>query len=231
MLENENKWWVKPLSDYISKNVDSEIKEYIHWEEHELEDLDFDYIKDVLLNTSYFDITFDYDEDALDYLKENDSSFSDSLRLFKERYISIDSISPVILADLHATEAHTEDFYEYADIINDFLNILTNNTDKLLKISFDFDGVLDREDMQELCKSYIKDGADVYITTQRMLSDAWNQDVFAMAFLLGIPKENVRIIGTDSKHTHLEGFNLHFDDNEMEISDINLHTTCLGILI
>lgn len=231
MLENENKWWIKPVSDYISKNVDSEIKEYIHWEKHELEDLDFDYIKDVLLDTSYFEISFDYDEDALDYLKENDSSFSDSLMLFKERYISIDSISPVILADLHATEAHTEDFYEYADIINDFLNILTNNTDELLKISFDFDETLSREDMQELCKSYIEGGADVYITTQRMPSDAWNQDVFAMAYVLGIPAENVRIIGTDSKHTHLNDFDLHFDDNEMEISDINLHTNCLGILI
>lgn len=100
-----------------------------------------------------------------------------------------------------------------------------------LKISFDFDETLDKPIIQNLCKKFIKNKNDVYITSNRRQSDAWNQDVFATAYLLGIPKENIRIIGSNAKSLYLKDFDIHFDDNKIDINDINNNTFCIGILI
>lgn len=99
------------------------------------------------------------------------------------------------------------------------------------KISFDFDETLDRVEVQTMAKCLIDAGHDVYITSQRVIDDNWNQDIYNLAKKLNIKKENVRIIGYASKYTYLKDFQIHFDDNKLEIEEINKKTNCIGILI
>lgn len=100
-----------------------------------------------------------------------------------------------------------------------------------MKISFDFDETLDRETMQKLAVKFIKDGHDVYITSQRPNNTIWNRDIYAVADKIGIPVDRIRLIEYDSKYTYLVDFDIHFDDNSMEIGEINENTNCIGILI
>ena len=76
------------------------------------------------------------------------------------------------------------------------------------KVSFDFDGVLDREDIQALASWCIKQGHEVYILTARFADEdpmavswrrTWNDDLKAIAAKLGIPKERWLFTGMGDK--------------------------------
>ncbi len=112
-----------------------------------------------------------------------------------------------------------------------------------MKISFDFDSTLTREDIQEIADDFINRGHDVHITTSRHSKSRYklvgggeipfpNKDLFGIAENLGIPKENTPFTEMQDKVDFLDGFDMHFDDDEYEIDLITRSKIkCLGILI
>lgn len=105
-----------------------------------------------------------------------------------------------------------------------------------MKVSFDFDSTLTTEPMQKLCKLYLLKGLDVYITTSRFEyageSTLYkNADLYKLAEELGIKFENIRFTNMQQKYLFLEGFDIHYDDDDLEIDEINRQTDCIGICI
>lgn len=105
-----------------------------------------------------------------------------------------------------------------------------------MKISFDFDSTLSRPDIQEVAKRFIDFGDDVHITTTRRdkidFIEIENSEVFEVAEKLGIPKENIHFTNMQDKEPFLNGFDMHFDDDEYEIDLITRSKNkCLGVLI
>lgn len=90
-----------------------------------------------------------------------------------------------------------------------------------MKISFDFDFTLSEPHVQILAEKLIKTGAEVWITTCRMDNkygfEEWNLDLHSIARRLGIPENRIQITNGEDKWKYLKGFDLHFDDDIVEI--------------
>ena len=87
-----------------------------------------------------------------------------------------------------------------------------------MKISFDFDGTLTNEEVQDYAKSLINLGHDVWIVTKRF-EDSDNYDLFDLAGYVGIKKENVAFTNGVWKCVYFkehEDFELHLDDDWKE---------------
>lgn len=144
------------------------------------------------------------------------------------------------------------------DLNNNFLHfyniIVTMN--KKLKISFDFDGCLDRKVVQDFARSLILDGHDVWIVTTRLDDDTTimnakelnpdltdgdleifkdtNESVFKVAKEIGIPKDKIIFTNHTWKHEFLEknpGFHFHFDDVWKEHKLIQKHTKTIPLSV
>jgi len=112
-----------------------------------------------------------------------------------------------------------------------------------MKVSFDFDGTLEREDVQEYAKTLIKLGVEVWVVTTRYDSNhqhkwlkaypeaLWakitsitngdpNAQLWAVVDKLGIPRYHVRFTCMEYKYKYLDGtkFIWHLDDNPEEFS-------------
>ena len=101
-----------------------------------------------------------------------------------------------------------------------------------MKISFDFDHTLSTPTMQKLAKLFKSKGHDTYLTTSRFkLSPFYsNERVYNIAESVGIPKENIRFTNGKDKYNFLREFDIHFDDDIIQIELINDLTECVGIL-
>jgi len=104
-----------------------------------------------------------------------------------------------------------------------------------MKVSFDFDSTLSEEEMQELAIKFIESGAEVFITTSR--TDAYeglrfsNTDLFEVSDKIGIKRENIKFTRHEDKHTFVKNYDIHFDDDEVEIDNINRFPgKCIGLL-
>ena len=112
-----------------------------------------------------------------------------------------------------------------------------------MKVSFDFDSCLSTKRMQVVASVFIKTGHDVYVTTSRFPSSPeiitkwpWierqNLQLFEITDELGIPGENIRFTAMTDKWKVLHGFDIHFDDDELEIEMIKENLPeCEGIWI
>jgi hypothetical protein len=104
-----------------------------------------------------------------------------------------------------------------------------------MKVSFDYDGTLSTEQGQQRARSHVDRGDDVYVTTSRPKNPEhglWNNnDVYEDAKKVGIPEEKVRFTELEDKWKYLEDFDLHFDNDSMEVILINANTECIGVLI
>jgi hypothetical protein len=92
-----------------------------------------------------------------------------------------------------------------------------------MKISYDFDGTLGEDWIQEIAKSDIAKGHEVYITTARFSHSSmplFNRDLDSVAQRLGIPKERIRFTDGSLKNKYLEGFNIHYDDCEFQLDEM-----------
>lgn len=99
-----------------------------------------------------------------------------------------------------------------------------------MRISFDFDGVLDRTDVQQCARSVMERGHEVYILTARYADPDetngwgadWNDDLKAIAASLGIPEERWLFVGIGSKGNKAKehGIELHIDDDMGHVSDV-----------
>jgi len=106
-----------------------------------------------------------------------------------------------------------------------------------MKISFDFDSTLAEDRIQRLCAKLQEDGHEIWITTTRphKLPNGViieNRDLFKVAKEFNIPTERIRFTGGTDKYHFLEGFDIHFDDDRIEIELIEEHVpSCVGVLI
>jgi hypothetical protein len=102
-----------------------------------------------------------------------------------------------------------------------------------MKVSFDFDKTLTRNDVQEFAKDLVNNGHEVWIVTSRFDDDNamqsnwyWlkeqNQKLFDIAEKCGIKRENIHFTNMQSKSIFLNGknFAFHLDDDDVELEDI-----------
>lgn len=103
-----------------------------------------------------------------------------------------------------------------------------------MKVSFDFDSTLEHDEMQDLARKLIEAGHEVWITSSRSMLGSnvrvVNEDLFAIAKSLGIEKQ-VQLTSGDYKFRFLHEFDMHFDDNQMEVDLINsANNSCIGVI-
>lgn len=103
-----------------------------------------------------------------------------------------------------------------------------------LKISFDFDGTLAQSWLQQLA-IILMEKAEIWICTSRApgFDSSGNQELYKVATSIGIPEERVLFTDGAFKYETLasNNINIHFDDMEDEILEINTRTVCKGILV
>lgn len=110
-----------------------------------------------------------------------------------------------------------------------------------MKVSFDFDGTLDREDVQSFAKSLIEKGYEVWIITARpdifvgadgMTVQPDNKDLYDVAKSLGIQPQHVMFMCYELKETFIRGngFSFHLDDDDIELAVITRDTDeCVAV--
>lgn len=98
-----------------------------------------------------------------------------------------------------------------------------------MKISFDFNGVLDTEQGMKLAKQKMDEGNIVYIITALRPSD----NVRRLAKELGIPLFRVHFTSGEDKWKTIQklGIQEHYDNNQEQIDKINKYTSCKAILV
>jgi hypothetical protein len=104
-------------------------------------------------------------------------------------------------------------------------------------VSVDFDGTLDRADVEEYMAELIGLGYNVHILTSREPQDETeaqlidNSDLFDVANQLGIPAENIFFTAFVPKYHYLEMSNMifHLDDSEVELGEIDKLTNTVAI--
>ena len=94
---------------------------------------------------------------------------------------------------------------------------------ELSKVSFDFDGTLSQETIQDIAKEKISNGDEVYIITKRSES----QNVLDLAEKIGIKKENVVFTNHEPKWSFIKdlGIDIHYDNVSEEVDEIKEKTT------
>jgi len=117
---------------------------------------------------------------------------------------------------------------------------------KHIKISFDFDGVLELNHIQEYAKELVARKFEVWIVTSRFGDaelykkffsttinvDLTNNDLWNVAKELGIPKEKIYFTNMADKYHFFkenEGFIWHLDDDWIENRNILNNTKTKGI--
>jgi hypothetical protein len=108
------------------------------------------------------------------------------------------------------------------------------------RVSFDFDGTLNRPEVEAYARELLQRGVDVWIVTSRFDAnhrhkypihfpgESWveevmsmkdsNQDLWEVVDRLGIPRHHVRFTCMERKHIYLHQthFTWHLDDNPLE---------------
>jgi acid phosphatase class B len=94
-----------------------------------------------------------------------------------------------------------------------------------MKVSFDFDGVLETSQGKALAQRKINNGDQVYIITARQESTMSNS-VYEVAKELGIPRLHVYFTNGKDKWNTIKRLNIdvHYDNNEEQIQKIKDNT-------
>ena len=115
-----------------------------------------------------------------------------------------------------------------------------------IKVSFDFDGTLERESIQRYAKELVERGHEVWIVTSRFGDDEryktffqttipvgrTNEDLFEIAASLGIPRERVHFTDMDDKWPFFKYYQemlWHIDDDWVENRQILKNTKTKAI--
>lgn len=103
-------------------------------------------------------------------------------------------------------------------------------------VSFDFDGTLDRKDIQEYCRYLIQSELDVevIVCTFRLefveRNPNWNDDLFRVCEELGIPKDKIIFTNMGEKSEYLPDNVLwHLDDDWSVMRDLQKNTKIIPI--
>ena len=106
---------------YIENGTDELVTDYIDMEEI-LKMEGYDDLYEKLEEEGFFDVDIIYYARAMDYLKEHDSSLSDSLTLAGEMGYRSEDLSSEKLASILASEKIRESFAEFYDEIEEILS-------------------------------------------------------------------------------------------------------------
>jgi len=115
-----------------------------------------------------------------------------------------------------------------------------------IRVSFDFDGTLERESIQRYAKELVERGHEVWIVTSRFGDDEryktffqttipvgrTNEDLFEIAASLGIPRERVHFTDMDDKWPFFKYYQemlWHIDDDWVENRQILKNTKTKAI--
>jgi len=118
------------------------------------------------------------------------------------------------------------------------------------KVSFDFDGTLDKQSVKDYAKHLVNGGYEVWITTARFesLNDyndmflktygikdlkAAHRYLFEVALEVGIADDHIHFCNMEDKHVWLKdkGFVFHLDDDKKELNGINKYTDIAAISV
>lgn len=91
-----------------------------------------------------------------------------------------------------------------------------------MKLSFDYDGTLERSLVQDIEKFFNKHGNEIFIISAR--SKRLGGPVYDMAKTLNIPESNVILTGSNSKKIEAietNGIDVHFDNNPDVVNKLN----------
>lgn len=106
-----------------------------------------------------------------------------------------------------------------------------------MKVSFDFDGVLDVEDVQDFARELVRRGIEVWVVTNRPNDDEapspnWNLDLYGAVNYVGVLNRHIKFLNMSGKTEFFKSnpnFIWHLDDNWTEASDIAENTPVMGI--
>jgi len=104
-----------------------------------------------------------------------------------------------------------------------------------IKVSFDFDDTLDKEEVQQFAIELIDIGIDVWICTNRFpeseMIPRWNDDIYEIVDSIGISRSNIIFAQMSDKFVYLEDSNIiwHLDNSKPEIKAINKNSDVIGI--
>ena len=101
-----------------------------------------------------------------------------------------------------------------------------------MKISFDFDGCLDRESVQRYAKELINRGVPCIITTYRLEEYSppdSNDDLFAVAEKHNISE--IRFTEGQDKSSFLEDVFIHLDDDYNCLREVQRNSKCIPISV
>ena len=84
----------------------------------------FDSIRQMIEDGNGFDVDIIYYAKAMEYLAENDTSLSESLKIASEYGYEVQNLNSEILASLLASRNVRDEFYELEDEINSFFEEL-----------------------------------------------------------------------------------------------------------
>ena len=101
-----------------------------------------------------------------------------------------------------------------------------------MKISFDFDGCLDRESVQKYAKQLIDRDFNCIITTYRLEEYSppdSNDDLFAVAEKLDISE--IRFTEGQDKSSFLEDVFIHLDDDYNCLREVQRNSKCIPISV
>ena len=79
----------------------------------ELGDYDTDQIQEELQDNGFFTVEIIYYYKAMEYLKENDTSLSESIEIANEYGYTLEGLNSETLASLHASRERENKFYEF----------------------------------------------------------------------------------------------------------------------
>ena len=92
-----------------------------------------------------------------------------------------------------------------------------------MTVSFDYDGVLSREELRFLVSVVRELGCEVVVTTARYESRVYdNLELYEVCRGVGITEECIRFCDGKPKYHRMKDIALHLDDNKTEVDSINL---------
>jgi len=112
---------LKNIFQYIQKETDESVTDYVDMEEI-LEMEGYDDLYGKLEEKGFFDVDIIYYARAMEYLKENDTSLTDSLTIAGEMGYRSEDLNSEILASLLASQKIQESFAEFYDEIEEILS-------------------------------------------------------------------------------------------------------------
>ena len=109
------------IFEYIQKETDESVTDYVDMEDI-LEMEGYDDLYEKLEENGFFDVEIIYYSKAMEYLKEHDTSLTDSLTLAGDMGYRSEDLSSEILASLLASQKIQESFAEFYDEIEEILS-------------------------------------------------------------------------------------------------------------